>query len=461
MTWDVALIGAGPVALTLANLLGRRGVRVLVLERQAQPFPLPRAIHFDGEVMRGFQAAGVAAAVLPHTCVGLGMRFQDASGRVLVDWSRDPKPGPMGWHESYRVYQPGLEAALEAAARARPTVEIRRGVEVTQVIPGTPVRLETNGAAVEARYVVGCDGANSLTRHAIGGGQRDLGFRERWLVVDLRLTTPRPDLGDHTVQHCDAQAPATYGRGVGDWRRWEFRLAPTDPDPVPDPEIWARLSRWIAPTEARLERAAVYTFRSQLAEVWRDGPLLIAGDAAHQMPPFMGQGMGAGIRDAVALGWRLAAALRGAPEVLDSYASERAAHVETFIARSVALGRLINQTAAGAVPEGPMASIWPELGPGLGPRDGMGGALAPQISGPEGRGDDLIGHQFHVLAAGPVSTRLPLLVSAEDWLAERNAPAAIVRPDGYALGPLTTKAEAWAFAMNARIAPLAGAAPSR
>ncbi len=438
---DVAIIGAGPIGLTLANLLGRRGHRVHVLERRPRPYDLPRAIHFDAEAMRCFQATGLADEILAHTHVGRGMLFKDAAGRTLVDWSRGQTPGPMGWCESYRFYQPGLEDALRHGLDRFDGVRLERGAEVVSIAQGDTVTLTlADGRSVTARYAIGADGAQSLARQSIGAALDNLGFRERWLVADLLLRRPRPDLGDHTIQHCDPESPATYARGAGGWRRWEIRLAPGDPDTLPEAEVWRRLARWITPGDATLRRAAVYTFRSAVATRWRDRRVMIAGDAAHQMPPFMGQGMCAGVRDAANLCWKLSAVLQGAaPALLDTYQSERESNVRQFIEQSVALGKLINRTAAGKVPKRRMQSIWPDLGPGLGPRDGVGGALAPQVRTADGTlADDAAQSGFYVLAREALVSRLPVFTGAADWLAGRGLLGVVVRPDGYALGGFGT-----------------------
>ena len=444
---DVAIIGAGPVGLLLASLLGLRGHSVTVLEKQPSPYPMPRAIHFDGEAMRCFQTAGLAGAILPHTLVGKGMLFKDRHGDTIVDWSRGQTRGPMGWHESYRFFQPGLEAELRKGLERFGDARLMWGAEVTGISQdrdGVSLSLGSR-RTVTARFAVACDGARSFTRRALNIGTEDLGFRERWLVCDLLLKRTREDLGDHSIQYCDPEAPATYVRGVGNWRRWEIRLGVDDPNDVSqERNVWEKLKRWITPSDATLERSTVYTFRSRIANAWRDGRILLAGDAAHQMPPFMGQGMCAGIRDAGNLWWKLSAVLCGGEDaLLDTYQSEREANARAFIEKSVALGKLINQTAAGVVPRGRMESIWPDLGPGLGPRDGVGGALVPQVHTDDGiLADDAAKHGFYVLAADNVpDSRLPAFVGANRWIKERNLTGIVVRPDGYALAGFRSESE--------------------
>ncbi len=431
---EVAIIGGGPVGLTLANLLGRRGLTARVIEKRPNPYDLPRAIHFDGEAMRVFQATGLADQVLAHTHVGIGMLFKNADDNILIDWSRAQDIGPMGWHESYRFHQPGLEDVLRRGLDRFDNVSLQTGVAATRIDPATGEVGLSDGGRIRASYVVGCDGADSFTRQAAGLPLNDLGFHERWLVVDAILKRPRPDLGDYSIQFCDAEHPATYVRGTGDRRRWEIRLDQSQGDPDAA-AIWARLSRWITPDDATLERAAVYTFRSAVAGRWREGRVLIAGDAAHQMPPFMGQGMCAGVRDVANLSWKLEHAVRtGNDAILDTYGSERASHVTEFIDLTMRLGRLINQTATGGAPKGQMKSIWPGLGPGLGERDDVAGRLAPQPRLATGvLADDAAEGRAYLLAQKPVEADVEVFTEAAAWLKENDVFAVLVRPDGYVL----------------------------
>ena len=466
-THDVAIIGCGPTGATLANLLAQRGLSVLVLEREAEVYTLPRAVHFDGECMRVFQSIGVADVLQPQLLVSPGMKFVDADGRVLIDWSRPQQPGPQGWHASYRFHQPVLEAVLRRrmAEHAGITLCLRHEVfAIDAVAEGVRLRIEDMRSGrlhqAAARYVVGCDGARSLVRRFMGTELDDLESHERWLVLDVLLKRPRPDLGDHSIQYCDPRRPSTYVRGVGERRRWELMLMPgDDPATITRPEqVWPLLARWVTPEDASLERPAVYTFHSVVARGWRRGRLLIAGDAAHQTPPFMGQGMCAGIRDAANLAWKLAAVLQGrAPDsLLDSYESERSPHVREFIETAVRLGGIIQATDPAQVERrnAEMAANpqifhtpQPALGPGVHDGGEWGGRVAPQPAFDDGRRfDDVIGDHFALVVRPELLTRAQALagdgavvVPAQEaalagWLQQLGSVGVLVRPDRYVAG---------------------------
>ncbi len=473
--YDVAIVGFGPVGATLANLLALQGLSVIALDREAAPYALPRAVHFDDEVMRVFQTIGLADEILPFTHVSPGMHFIDGDGKLFLDWSRPLQIGPNGWNTSYRFHQPDLERVLRAGARAHASVDLRLRADVFAVDEHgdhVAVRFEnlTNGKLDEARarYVVGCDGARSLVRRLIGSEMDDLGFHEPWLVVDAILKRPMPELGDYSVQFCDARRPATYVRSIGDRRRWEIAIMPDDDaQRITDPEnVWKLLARWITPDDAELERAASYSFHSVIASTWRRERLLIAGDAAHQTPPFLGQGMCAGIRDVANLAWKLGRVIRGeaGDGLLNSYQAERHPHVREYIELAVRLGSLINATRsegreAGAEPRR-MSTIKPRLGPGLF-RHGcaVAGTPVPQPMLSNGRRlDDQVGYRFAALARpgfldgldGATHERWRqhgiVLVSdgqgpLKDWLDSVGAPAALVRPDRYIVGLAKTPQE--------------------
>jgi 3-(3-hydroxy-phenyl)propionate hydroxylase len=475
--FDVVIVGRGPVGATLANLLGLCGVRTLVLEREARTYHLPRAVHFDDECMRVFQTIGLADAILPHVILSPGMLFLDADGKMLLDWSRPLDPTPMGWNLSYRFHQPDLEEVLIGGLSRWPHVAARNRCDVfalDQDDTGVRVRYEdlSNGRLCEihAGYVVGCDGARSLVRRLIGSGLNDLGFHERWLVIDVLLKRQRDDLGDYSLQHCDPRRPATYVRGTGTRRRWEITVHPDEAsEDVTQPDrVWELLSRWITPDDAEIERAAVYTFHSAIAQVWRNDRLLLAGDSAHQTPPFLGQGMCAGIRDAANLAWKLAGVVReGAdPGLLDSYQSERLPHVREFIELAIRLGGLINTKAiaaglsAGQARDNAPVKLEvkkPLLGPGLALGElPLAGHLAPQFTLGDGRrSDDRTGYRHVLLLASaaalssrPAASQAGIAVlTSEDaegigpWLSGHGLIAALVRPDRYIRGTARNDAE--------------------
>ncbi len=459
--YDVAIVGMGPVGATLGNLLALRGVSTLILDREADIYGLPRAVHFDGECMRVFQTIGIADELAPNLLVVPGMRFVDAAGRALIEWARPTERGADGWHSSYRFHQPALERTLRKKLATQSCVEVALRHDVFSIEPAgdhSVLRMEDLSTGrllrTRARFVVGCDGARSTVRRFMGTELDDMKSHERWLVVDVVLKRQREDLGDFAVQYCDPVRPATYVRGIGMRRRWELMLQPgEDAAAMMRPErVWELLSRWLTPEEAILERPAAYTFHSVVARGWRRGPLLIAGDAAHQTPPFMGQGMCAGIRDAANLAWKLADVVTGDAQdpLLDTYESERSPHVREFIETAVRLGAVIRSgnapaTATHGEPQR-FATPQPRLGPGA--HDGSAAAAyvaeQPLIAGT--LLDDLAGYR-EVLLADPATARdaraltqaVPVIVAeaggaAAEWLARLDARAALIRADRYVAG---------------------------
>lgn len=357
----VLIVGAGPTGLTAALLLARFGVACMLVDRQAEAHPMPRAVHVDDEVVRILQRLGLAADFAAISRPAAGLRLVDARLRPFAEFRRDREPGRHGHPEANLFDQPDLERLLLDRVRDHPDVVLRRGMEVTavaQLADGMArVRLRGLDGAVEhvlARFVLGCDGAASTVRDAIGSRLRDLRFTERWLVLDARCRPPVPNWGG-VDQICDPRRPATFMALPGDRYRWEFRMHPAeDAADLTDP---ARIAELVAPWhvgELEVLRAAAYTFRARVADRWRAGPVLLLGDAAHQTPPFIGQGLGAGLRDAHGLAWKLAAVLAerapGAPDggpdgspdedaVLDSHQAERGPDVEAVIRGAVRVGR--------------------------------------------------------------------------------------------------------------------------
>ena len=364
----VVVVGAGPVGLTAALLLAARGVPVHVVERHRQPYPLPRAVHLDDEVFRVLQAAGVADEVLARSRPLAGLRLVDRRHRVLAEFRRSADAGLNGWPQGSFVHQPDLEGVLAAAAEADPRITVERGVEVTGLRSdddGVTVELACpDGGAersVRAPAVLGCDGANSTVRSLIGASMRELEPPDRWLILDVRSAEPLPVwLGAHQV--CDPRRPATFMPVTADRYRWECRMAPGESvDGLMTPEFLAGLLAPVDPGTVTFERAVEYTFRAQVADRWRSGRVLLAGDAAHLSPPFIGQGMGLGLRDVHQVAWKLADVLAGVADetLLDTYQAEREPHARALIGVARLVGRLMTAggRAGSAVRRGVLAAV--------------------------------------------------------------------------------------------------------
>ena len=486
--YDVAVIGYGPTGAVLAKLLALCGLQVLVIERERGIYPLPRAVHFDDETMRVFQTIGIADALRQKIRLNPGMRFVDGNGSLLLDWPRPQETTYHGWNASYRFHQPDLEALLRQTVQTHPNITVKTDTELQWLGPNPDhVSLQCHAgdsgltSRMTASYVVGCDGARSAVRQAMGVAMEDLGFRQSWLVVDVLLHREMPELGDHSVQFCDDQRPMTYCRSPQNRRRWEITMQAgetaaqmTDPD-----RVWQFLSRWITPKDAQIERSVVYTFESSLAETWRKDRLLLAGDAAHLTPPFMGQGMCSGIRDAANLAWKLALTLkgRGASGLLDSYGQERSPHMRAYIETAIKLGHLINSIDGDSGPAraGEPADKSPKMA-SIAP--GLGGAAAacfgfatgrhtgrlfgqPLLAGGR-RMDDLCGYRPVMIsraslpAAGcasePKSAVGPVFMDAQSEpaldaiLSALQVNAVLVRPDRYILATAVSDAEITALA---------------
>jgi 2-polyprenyl-6-methoxyphenol hydroxylase-like FAD-dependent oxidoreductase len=348
---DVVIVGAGPVGLAMGRMLGLQGHRVLILERWPQPYPLPRAVHFDDEIGRAFQAMGLSDEVRAISDpVPDFYEWRNAAGQALVriDWSGN---GPCGWPTASFFSQPELEKVLAAAVERMSNVTLRRGAQVMGIedrgtdVQVTFIHADHETDSVNARFVIGCDGANSFVRERMGVTSHDLGFFFDWLIVDT-VPLDKRQWSPQNWQLCDPSRPTTVVSGGPGRRRWEFMLLPGEsPDDLNTTErAWELLRPWDrTPANTRLERHAVYSFAARWANRWNVGRLAIAGDAAHLMPPFAGQGMCSGIRDAANLSWKLDRVLRGQSDstLLDSYTSERSIHLQHAIAMSVELGKVI------------------------------------------------------------------------------------------------------------------------
>jgi len=427
---DVAIVGYGPVGAYTAIQLAEAGLTVAVVDRTHEILQLPRAVGLDAESMRGFQRLGFADEVAPilhpprereQVC------FTDSKRNVL--FGQDLAPiGGLAWRDMAFFDQPALEAVLRAQVEARSAIEVLTGFEVTgleSVDGGVIVSGEREGraAAVTASWVIGCDGASSFVRGAIGAEWESLGYDQDWLVVDIEVASGAA-LPEITMQVCDPHRLTTFVCCRDPYRRWEFQLNPGETrEQMQRPEKIAELlGSWIAPGDYALRRAAVYQFHAALASHWRRGRVLLAGDAAHQTPPFLGQGLNSGLRDAVSLGWKLPLVHHGfcGEELLDRYQEERGPHSSDLVDRAVGIGQLMETLAAreAGLPDpyaaaevraapGPGGQVVPPLRAGVladaqvGVREAVGSHLyqswLARAGGEPERADRLLGRGFAVV----------------------------------------------------------------
>ena len=351
--YDVVIVGLGPTGGTLANLLALNGFTILILEREKSLYSLPRAVHFDDEIMRVFQTIGITKKFLKETIVNKGTKFVNPEGKILLDWPRPREVTENGWYPSYRFHQPDLERNLRVRLNKFKKVSIRQNSEVCKIQnTKNKVNLTFKDMKnqkihyISSKYVIGCDGARSTTRTQIGTELNNLGFTQKWVVVDLILNKKKDELPDRTIQYSNPKRPATYCRNVGKRRRWEFAIHDNEDEKelLSDKYIWNFLKPWLSPEEAYLERKTIYTFQSAIAKKWRKGRIFIAGDAAHLMPPFMGQGMCAGIRDASNLAWKISLCIKNNhnEDFLDTYQTERFSNAKEYIETTMRMGEFVN-----------------------------------------------------------------------------------------------------------------------
>jgi 3-(3-hydroxy-phenyl)propionate hydroxylase len=469
--FDVVVVGYGPVGATLANLLVQQGLSVAILDREASVYHLARAGHFDAEIMRVFQSIGVADEMEPKCGITTGMRWLDADGALLMEWQRGGAKGPNGWVSDYMFHQPDLEHTLRARLATSGQAKsflLHDVYEVKEQDDHVVVRAEDTANArlveIRGRYVVGCDGARSLVRRLIGSEHEDLGFKQRWLVVDVRESR---DLGLERVstQHCNPARPMFASATSNGMLRWEIMVMPGDDvaQMTREKSIWDFIENSVRPIrreDGEITRAVVYTFESLIALRWRSGRLLIAGDSAHRTPPFLGQGMCAGVRDAANLAWKLAAVCQGraSETLLDTYETERLPHVRAFIQGAIDSGRIVQMADPAAIEArtrdmraNPKAYAPPNpaLGAGVGAGYGEGG-LGRQCAQPLIDGklmDDHIGHSFAVVSTAAFAqshatlvdqlkslTHLRWVVLPDDRaqvVEGYGAPGVLLRPDRY------------------------------
>ncbi|MGN9842611.1 bifunctional 3-(3-hydroxy-phenyl)propionate/3-hydroxycinnamic acid hydroxylase MhpA [Nonomuraea sp. H19] len=513
MNADVAVVGYGPVGMAMAALLAQAGHRVIVLERYAGLYNLPRAAIFDDETMRTLDKLGVAEELLPKVRVQRNYEWCDADGELLIEVDY-AETGRSGWAEWYMMYQPDLEEALDRVCRSFPHVEIRHATPVTgleQTADGVVLTVDgpDGPGTVTVGHVVACDGGNSFVRRALGVGQDDYGFSEPWMVCDFRL---RRAVELPTARQVgDPRQPTSIISLGPAHHRFSFMLDSEDDFAIErDPElVWARVAAYLGPQDADLIRVATYTFRSLIAHQWRIGRILLAGDAAHQMPPFLGQGMCSGIRDAQNLAFKLDLILTGraGADLLDTYQAERKPHVRAVVEKGIELGRLqtIRDPAAAAARNqelqarrrGQEKIRFPGLATGFLATASAAGRGELSVQGAVGDGsrrgrfDEIAGRGFSLLVTEPIRQDLDRagLVAALEaagvrvvaltwqpepaaggdgvadvdgtyrrWFAEHDCSAIAVRPDFYVFGTARDAAPARVLARELLSALGAGTA---
>ena len=344
---DVVIVGAGPVGLTLANILGLQGVRTLVVDERDSLIDYPRGVGLDDEALRTFQAIGLVDQILPHTVPNQILRFFDAKRKLLAEMA--PPDARFGWPKRNGFVQPMVDAELLVGLDRFDNVEVRWGHQMencTETADGVTVEFADGRKSVGARYVVGCDGGRSATRRLMGVSFDGTTSPTRWLVVDCAndpLGHPNSEVG------ADPKRPyvsISIAHGI---RRFEFMIHGDESDEEADDPVFVRrmLSQMVPdPERVDIIRHRVYTHHSRIAGAFRQGRLMIAGDAAHLMPVWQGQGYNSGIRDAANLGWKLAAVVNGHAEdaLLDTYDVERRKHARAMIDLSTMVGRVISPT---------------------------------------------------------------------------------------------------------------------
>jgi len=473
---DVVIVGGGPTGATLGLLLARGGVDALIIDKEADIYPLPRAAHIDHEIVRIFQDLGLADSLSKTWRSSPRYDFLNAQGDVLLRFEGMDKLGPGGWPASNMIHQPSLESLIRDAIADERNVSLEtRWAYQSHLQKDDHVEIEisTPDGLLKRRaaFMVGADGARSPVREAAGIVFDDLNFDEPWLVIDT-IVHDASRLPDVNLQICDPERPTTCVL-MGEGRhRWEFMIKPGEtPEQVLDDDFVASLLRpWHVDGAVTLERKAVYRFNARVAKQWRQQRLILAGDAAHQMPPFAGQGLCSGLRDAANLAWKLAAIRSGASEdLLDSYQPEREPNVRAIIAMAMMMGQtvcltdseaarqrdasMLAQRASGKAPDGKVSYPDIESGCILAETPGAGSYFPQPVSEAAGtvRFDDVMGAGAWLISrseprapedkkAGLRSLTLddpairPFHDILDKWLASHAVEAVLVRPDHYVFG---------------------------
>ncbi|MFC4022308.1 bifunctional 3-(3-hydroxy-phenyl)propionate/3-hydroxycinnamic acid hydroxylase [Oceanobacillus longus] len=491
---DVAIVGYGPVAKMLGTLLGKKGWKVGIYEKFLEPYTMPRAIAMDDEIARILQQA-VPSIELEKQLESAGgemYNWYNAARELLLTIPFE-KEGVSGWPGELFFNQPSLEKEMDKTCCSQPSVTVNYGNEVIDLqemdddVELTVKDQKGEEKKVIAKYTVGCDGANSIVRGNMDHTITDLNFVYDFLVVDI-IPKEKSSL-PVIMQICDPGRPTTVVSGGPGRRRWEFMVLPEESKEEVSKEeyIWKLLEPWdLTPETAILERSAVYTFKALWVNKWRNGRVILAGDAAHLTPPFMGQGMCSGLRDAANLAWKLDLVLKGKvnDQILDTYMEERKPHNEKIVHAALYLGEIIciddlkkaaerdTSFLSGMVPpfpEFPILSDGILYQRGEGKEDNLAGKLSLQsqveYQGKVGLFDDVVDTGWMVISNGQNSksylskSQLTFLTEIEAtfievstiderkkdsivdingkytaYFRENNIEAFIVRPDYYIFG---------------------------
>jgi 3-(3-hydroxy-phenyl)propionate hydroxylase len=473
---DVVVIGAGPVGLALTALLAAKGVRVALVDPNRIVCQHPRATHIDGETARLLQTVG-AADLEPNFLRTRGHAVKAADGTSVVEFRFSAEAGDQGWLNDYQIHQPDFESRIRGRLSTQPHVSLWLGWKATAVqqasehaVVTVTDRESAQTRTLRAGYVVGADGAGSFVQPFMDTSVEDLNGSQRSLIIDIHAFKPAAGL-DPAVGFIisSKDRPFTYVPIQPPMLRFELMLRDADDaaEAGRPANVYRFLSPWLEPGDYRIMRTDAYQWHSRLVHGWRDGRLLLAGDAAHTMPPMLGQGMCSGLRDAANLAWKLALVVHGASEaaLLDTYESERSAHVRPFIAESASQANLIETfelDTAGPVAAEPreFEQPRPPLGPGLlDPGLADRAVLAPQPRADDGSlFDDIAGYDFAVYTTaaiagavdddtrkawhdlGAVTVTAPSAELAH-WCRDHGCDALIVRPDRYLYAATSGPAE--------------------
>lgn len=509
--FDVAIVGYGPTGQAAASLLSKLGHRVCAYERWPSLYGLPRLIGFDAESARMLQAAGDVNVALRESCPIREYTTYDGDFTPLIhyEWGEDHL---CGYPIKTATYQPYIEDAMDDAARGR-GARINTGWQVTEVsqdvdgvdLVAVPWSREDGSANLEpatskkvrAKYLIGADGANSVVRDNLSFPRENFPYHDAWLSIDIERRQPLPDrfIYGHSWQVADVGKVLVAVPAGTHRMRFEFQVDPdADHTPLLQEDVaYGMLEEHLGITREQVEivRLTIYPFGAMLAQEWRRGRIFLAGDAAHLMPPFLGEGAASGMRDAVTLAWKLDLVLRGVaePSLLDTYQEERLPHVRHHVLVSVAIGEVVTErdpeksaarTAELREGNAPPPPPDPTLTEGVLLRDEDGelvvqaGELAPQgwihLEGATGRFDDVVGWGFQLVVADAdpfellnedqrvflesiqckavgVTTRedsglaLDITWAYDRWFEEHGVVAFLMRPDFYIFGTVAKAAQ--------------------